>query len=346
MVSSSLSPEEGTCFYSVFGLRVRTNRPVGIFLPAAPGQPDVSLCLEGASANPFDTLDREIWHRSPYTDERGQPLLHVWKLAGGDYLHFRYFDGPEFFIDRAAESVWSFWPEQVDFDDVLTYLAGPFFGYLLSLRGVTLLHASSVAVGDKAIALVGPAGAGKSTTAAAFALAKFPVLTDDIVAVRQHNGEFLVQPAYQRLCLWPDSVEALYGSSEALPRLTQTWEKRGLKLGGGGCQFEERALPLAAVYMLGERLSASPGGEILPLAPREFLIDLVRNTYANRLPSHARAREFDALASLVNRVPGRRVVPHPSPHNLHGLCSSILGDLGHIGAVGAAGPGCSNFAGV
>lgn len=207
--------------------------------------------------------------------------------------------------------------------------AGPFFGYLLSLRGVTLLHASSVAVGDKAIALVGPAGAGKSTTAAAFALAKFSVLTDDIVAVREQNGEFLVQPAYRRLCLWPDSVEALYGSSDALPRLTDGWEKRGLKL-GGDCRFEERALPLAAVYVLSERLSANTGGEISPLAPREFLIDLVRNTYANRLPSHARAREFDALACLVNRVPGRRVFPHPSPYNVRGLCSSIIEDLERI----------------
>jgi len=327
MLDSPLLPEAGACFYSVFGLRVRANRPVGVFLPAAPGQPDISLCLQGACPNPFQNLEREEWHRSAYTDDSGQPLLRVWKLAGGDYLHFRYCDGPEFFIDRAAESVWSFWPERVNFDDVLTYLAGPFFGYLLSLRGVTLLHASAVAVGDKAIALVGPQGAGKSTTAAAFALANYPVLTDDIVAVRENHGQFLVQPAYLRLCLWPDSVEALYGSPEALPRLTPSWEKRDLKL-DRECQFEERELPLAAVYVLSERLSANPGGEISPLAPREFLMDVVQNTYANHLPSHTRTREFDALARLVNHVPGRRVTPHPSPHNVRGLCASIIEDLG------------------
>ena len=329
MVHPPLRPGPETCFYSVFGLRVRANRPVGVFLPTAPGQPDVSLCLEGACANPFNKLKREEWHRSFYSDESGQPLLQVWKLAGGEYLHFRYYDGPEFFVDRAAESVWSFWPEHVDFDDVLTYLAGPFFGYLLSLRGVTLLHASAVAVGDRAIAMVGPQGAGKSTAAAAFALANYPVLTDDIVCVREHHGEFLVQPAYLRLCLWPDSVEALYGSQEALPRLTPGWEKRDLKLDRER-QFEDRALPLAAVYILGERLSANPGGEISPLPPREFLMDLVQNTYANHLPSHAQAREFDALARLVNRVPGRRVTPHPSCHNLRGLCSSMIEDLESI----------------
>ncbi|MFI5108153.1 MAG: hypothetical protein ACHP78_04830 [Terriglobales bacterium] len=328
-MDSPSPPETGTYFYSVFGLRVRANRPVGVFLPTSPGQPDVSLHLEGACPNPFGKLDRKEWHRSPYTDDFGQPLLRVWQLNGGDYLHFHYSDGPEFFIDRTGESVWSFWPEPVDFDDVLTYLAGPAFGYLLFVRGVTLLHASAVAVGDKAVALLGPGGAGKSTTAAAFALSKFPVLTDDIVAVRELNGEFLVQPAYLRLCLWPDSVEALYGSPEALPRLAESWEKRGLEL-GGGCQFEERALPLAAVYVLGERISPRPSGTISRLAPREFLINLVGNSYANRLPNHTRAQEFDALARLVNRVPGRSVTPHPSPRNVRGLCSSIIEDLERI----------------
>lgn len=328
-MDSPSTPETGTCFYSVFGLRVCVNRPVGVFLPTSAGQPDVSLHLEGARPNPFGKLDRKEWHQSPYTDDFGQPLLRVWKLNGGDYLHFHYSDGPEFLIDRAGEHVWSFWPEQVDFDDVLTYLAGPAFGYLLFVRGVTLLHASAVAVRDKAIALVGPAGAGKSTTAAALALSNFPVLTDDIVAVREHNGEFLVQPAYLRLCLWPDSVEALYGSPEALPRLAEGWEKRGLEL-GGDCQFEERALPLAAVYVLGERLSPSPCGTISRLAPREFLISLIGNAYANRLPNHTRAQEFDALARLVNRVPGRSVTPHPSPRNVRGLCSSIIEDLERI----------------
>ncbi|MGO9442898.1 MAG: hypothetical protein ACLPXM_20370 [Terriglobales bacterium] len=325
-MDSPSPPEPGTYFYSVFGLQVRANRSVGVFLPTPPGRPDVSLHLQGSSPHPFGKFDREEWHQSLYTDDSGQPLLRVWKLNGGDYLHFHYSDGPQFFIDRAGESVWSFWPEQVEFDDVLTYLAGPAFGYLLFVRGVTLLHASAVAVGDKAIALLGPGGAGKSTTAAAFALSKFPVLTDDIAAVREHNGEFLVQPAYLRLCLWPDSVEALYGSPDALPRLAESWEKRGLEL-GRGCQFEERALPLAAVYVLGERISPSPCGTISRLAPREFLIKLVGNTYANRLPNHTRAQEFDALARLVNRVPGRSVTPHPSPRNVRGLCSSILEDL-------------------
>jgi hypothetical protein len=296
-------------------------------LPAAPGQPDILLHLEGPRPHPFGNLGRKDWYQGADTDAFGRPLLRAWKLNDGDYYHFRYSDGVEFYFDRAGESVWSFWPEHLDLDYVLTYLAGPIFGCLLFVRGITLLHASAVAVGDKAIALLGSKGAGKSTTAAAFAISKFPVLADDIVAVREHKGEFLVQPSFLRLCLWPPSVEALYGSPEALPRLTESWEKRGLELGGNGYRFQERALPLAAVYVLGERTSPEPGGTISPLAPREFLITLIGNTYASRLPNPRRAQEFDELARLVERVPGRRVTPHPSPSHIRELCGTILEDL-------------------
>ena len=41
-------------------------------------------------------------------------------------------------------------------------------GFVMLLRGIVCLHASAIAIDDEAIALLGPAGSGKSTTAAAF----------------------------------------------------------------------------------------------------------------------------------------------------------------------------------
>jgi hypothetical protein len=326
-VDLKLLPQTDAHFYSVFGLRVCANRPVEVFPRTAAGKPDLALHLEGTAPSPFDDLPRSEWYECPDKDDSGEPFLRIWKLNQGDYFHCRGSDGVEFFFDRAGERMWSFWPEHLDFDEVLTSLAGPIFGCLLFIRGVTCLHGSAVAVGSKAITLLGPPGAGKSTTAAAFALSRFPVLSDDIVAVREQHGDFLVQPAFRRLCLWPSSVEALYGSAEALPRLTKNWEKQGLALGGNGCRFQEQALPLAAVYVLGERTSQNPSGTIVPLAPRDALIHLVANTYASRLPNERREREFDELARLVSRVPVRQVTAHPSASNLQRLRSAIVEDF-------------------
>src|SRR5258708_3332580 len=104
-------------------------------------------------------------------------------------------------------------------------------GVLVRLRGVTCLDASAVAIEDRWVAFVGPEAAGKSTTAAAFARQGYGVLSDDIVALVERDGAFHVMPAYPHLCLWPDSVKMLYGSSEMLPRFSPEWEKRRLALG-------------------------------------------------------------------------------------------------------------------
>ena len=88
---------------------------------------------------------------------------------------------------------------------------GPFWGLLLRFRGVTCLHASAVAIGGSVIAFVGAEGAGKSTTAAAFARAGYAAVSDDVVALVERKGDFFVSPSYPHLCLWPESVEMLYG---------------------------------------------------------------------------------------------------------------------------------------
>src|SRR6202007_679763 len=117
-------PEDGGFFYSVCGLRLRANRRVDVFLPASAGRADVSLHLEGHSPSPFGELERKEWYRNPYTDESGQPLLRIWTLSGGDYFHLRHSNSVEFIFDRAGEHVWSFWPEHVDFPEMLNCLAG------------------------------------------------------------------------------------------------------------------------------------------------------------------------------------------------------------------------------
>jgi len=208
-----------------------------------------------------------------------------------------------------------------------SYLLGPVLGVVLRMRGVTCLHASAVSIGDRGVAFVGSAGAGKSTTAAAFAQQGYGVISDDIVALVEHEGSFHAMPAYPHLCLWPESVKMLYDSAEALPRLIPDWDKRRLDLGEEGTHFESRSLPLGAIYVLGER-RPDPAPCVEALRPRSALLSLVADTYANKiLDREMRAREFAFLARLVIRVPIRRIHPHMDASRLKELCRVICADF-------------------
>jgi hypothetical protein len=269
----------------------------------------------------------ELTYASSNPEDTSNPGPCVWRVAERGLLRIGYPDGTQFWLDDKREAVWATWPETSSLEETSTYLLGPILGLLLRLRGITCLHASAVNFGGQGIVFVGPAGAGKSTTAAAFARDGHAVLSDDIVALVERKGSFLVMPAYPHLCLWPDSANMLYGSADALPRFSANWEKRRLALGETGPSFESRPLPLAAIYILGgRRPDSAPCVEAV--RPQAALLSLVADTYANRiLDRELRAREFEVLGRLAATVPIRRIYPHTDSSRLGDLCRVIEADF-------------------
>jgi hypothetical protein len=313
----------------VYGLRVAANT-------ALPGLPvridsdafDVRIQLKDWSSFPATFPESlQIFNTSAHQGVGGQPNLRVGVLPGGDYFAFFYSDGVYFAVERRGRDVWGDWPENYTLEDACTYLLGPVIGFVLRLRGVTCLHASAVAVGEHAIALVGFPGAGKSTTAAAFAQCGFSVIADDVAALADHGENFLVQPGYPRVNLWPDSVCALFGSAEALPRITPTWDKHYLALGTNGLGFEPKPMPLGAIYLLGAREDALAAPIVEEMAGGDALAALVANTYVNYLlDREMRSREFDVLSRVVTEIPIRRVRTPDDPSAVFDLCRAITAD--------------------
>ncbi len=316
--------------YLVYGLGVHANQHVpGLQYLSPIPRIEVKVWFGSMPNWLTDAFATErIRYVAPYLDERGVPVLRVSELGDGDYFHLRYADTTAFLIDRRGTKVWATWPEWLTLEDAATYLLGPVLGFILRLRGLVCLHASAIAIGGRALVILGPAGAGKSTTAAAYAQLGYKVLSDDIVALDERDGGFLVRPAYPRIRLWPASVEALFGAETALPLLTPTWEKRYLDLTQAGYGFQEHSLPLAAVYVLGERSDDLAAPFVEYITPRDGLMTLVANTYANYLLDRSmRAQEFAVLSRLLECVPLRKVVPHTDPSRLPQLCGTILEDV-------------------
>ena len=322
--------ELGHC-YKFFGLIFHSN----LSLPGIPTEGnttekwDVALHL-GVSPDARDKnmpASEELTYVSSDTNEKGEPALQIWKVKQGTFVRMEYDDGTQFWLDRRRENIWASWPDHLSLEHTIAYLMGPVLGVLLRLRGVICLHASAVAIEDQGVAFVGSAGAGKSTTAAAFAKLGYAVLSDDIVALKEQDNAFHVVAGHPQLCLWPESVKMLYGNEEALPRFNPAWEKRRLGLGDQGTRFETRALPLRVIYLLGDR-RLDPAPSVAAMRSQATLLCLVADTYANKiLDREMRAREFDVLGRLATAVPIRRVFPHSDPSRIRDLCRVIEADL-------------------
>jgi hypothetical protein len=242
-------------------------------------------------------------------------------------FELEYADGTRFVVTRDASRVWGACPPPLTPEDLATYLLGPVMGFVLRLRHRTCLHASAVQIGKGGVALVGDAGLGKSTTAAALALRGVAVCSEDIVPLAETHGKFEIIPGYPRVCLWPDSVEMLLGARDALPLLTPTWEKRYLPLDGSRAKFVNESMPLGLVYVFGARIDSERAPFVEELHRKEALLELVQNTYMNWLPDpEQRAREFDVLARLLDSVPARRIIPHTDPRKIGALCDLIVKD--------------------
>ena len=323
--------------YTAYGLRLLTDGNIPGLPPWTPAPPaetlpvDVRVHLNKMPAK-APSSEQTLWYQSSGLNQQGRPNLVIWRIVPRGAFHFVYDNQTEFLIEPDGSQVWCNWPEPATVADTSLYLRGPILGFTLRMRGVLCLHASAIALGPSAIAVVGPPGAGKSTTAAGFVKLGYSLVADDVAALREEGERFYVSPGYPQLNLWPDAVETVYGDARASSRLTPIggindwWDKRYVDLEGDG-QFHRSPLPLAAVYLLGERTTDADAARVAPLSPQDAFIWLTSETYVNyALDESMRAKEFQALGHLVRTTPIRLVNPPDHSARLLDLCHSILAD--------------------
>ena len=289
--------------YSACGLTLEADAPIGGLGAAARGAAvDVSVALHaGLPAPPADPSDR-AWYVSPHLDAAGTPALVAASRPADGSRWLRYSEGAAFRIEPTGARVDVWWQAPLTEADAATYLLGPVLAFVMRLRGRVPLHASAVAIGGRAVLFAGDAGAGKSTTAGAFATLAFPVLSDDLVPVLEEAGGPCAAPGYPRLSLCADAAEALLGPEARLPRFSPTYEKRYLSLDGE--TFYPAPLPIGQVFVLSGAGPADQAPEFHGLGARHGLMALLRHTYGSYLiDKDMRAREFDVLARLATAVP-------------------------------------------
>lgn len=153
---------------------------------------------------------------------------------------FRATGGRELRVEPAAADV----PVQ----DIRTFLLGTMLGVVLHQRAIVPLHASTVAVEQRAVAIAGVAGAGKSTMAQLLASRGCQLIADDITPVRlDPAGRAHALPLLPQVKLWRDAVERAGGSTHGLAPIRIGMDKYRVPLPPTAAP-----VPLAAIVLLAD----------------------------------------------------------------------------------------------
>ncbi|HYW22398.1 MAG TPA: serine/threonine protein kinase [Nodularia sp. (in: cyanobacteria)] len=317
--------------YKVYGLTLQANQPLPGLIAANSDVPvDVWVDLNGDSQPSSAEIE---------TISSG---LNVLSKADGNYLHLWFrgdgqldFEQLDFEIDAKGSHISATWTRSV-LEEVTALLLGQVLGCVLRLRGTLCLHACVVKIGQHAVAIVGETGAGKSTTAAALAKEGYSILSDDIAVFKDDEQHWFVQPGYPRIRLWPQTINALYGSESDFTKIFSSCEKRFVELVGNSSEtvwkFYSDPLPLAAIYVLGKRQPELVAPMIETISPATAVMTLMthRSVSHLKLGMDKQAQEFAGLSRLAMTVPIRRVSRNDSLTALPQLCAAIVNDVANI----------------
>jgi hypothetical protein len=319
-----VSARPGFFTYNACGLWLASDAPIP-GLHRVGGDVPADVTISTRTASPLQTWKAgSPWYVSPGLDPSGKPEVLIEKNEEG--YRVTYCDDTTFVIDRNGHHISMQWSPALAGADAASYLTSYVLAFALRLRGSVPLHASAVAIDGRARLFVGDSWAGKSSTAAAFSILGYPVLSDDIVRVDVVEGGLAACPSHPRLNVWHDSATALY-SPDGLPLHSDTFGKYFLDLDHAGYAFQATPVPIAAVYLLGGRSAAGESPATRALPPRDALVALVGHTYGSAfLDRSMRAGEFDVLCRLVDEVPVRELTFSDDLGGLVSSCRDIADD--------------------
>lgn len=319
--------------YRVYGLTLATNIELpGLEVEKVAGQAadiEINMGFFTEDIQHHISQPSEKYHVEHGNEGDDSPHLIVTTLTGGKYFHFFYDYGVEFVFDQSATTVWGRWNEPLVLEDAILYLLGPIIGFMLRLRGVTCLHASSVVVEGNAFALTGPSGAGKSTLAASFAASGYAVLSDDVLPLIMANDAIYAQPGYSRLRLFPKSFENLPGIPDKLPLLAPGWDKCYLDLSAGNFTQHTASAPLKVIYIIdwGAYKAERPSIKLLTSATEAVPL-LAVNTYRQELLTREmRMNEFQFLSQLASIIMVKKLYPVDDVLTVSHLREMLLKDF-------------------
>ena len=202
------------------------------------------------------------------------------------------------------------------------FLLGSALGAIYFQRGFFPLHASVVVVNGAAVAFSGDSGAGKSTLAAWMSSQGYPLLCDDVCVVRFNDEKIpMAYPAFPRLKLWQDALEALNLETDGLQRDYKRAAKYHLAVDE---KFQTQPVPLKHINVL-QFTSEDSIPRIESIAPAEAVHLLRNNTYRFQFISGLglTASHFEDCVKLARHT-GVHTLSRPRRHSALAECQLLI----------------------
>lgn len=230
--------------------------------------------------------------------------------------------------------------------NLIPFLLGPVMALLLHQRGFLVLHGSAVNIGygkvatnkisvsSGAVAFLGHRGNGKSTTAIHLYVEGYPLVADDILAIKfDSEGLPVVYPGYPHVRL---SDEAYSQVKEHTDILTPIRTLAGKVFCDASFGFSPEPVKLERIYVIekvsGDEQDNDPDKlktRISVLKSQENLIDLIRHSVANRIFQQTTQKEnLIHCAQLVNNVTVKRLVLVHSFDDIQDMVRVVEEDVG------------------
>jgi len=233
-------------------------------------------------------------------------------LQWEDIGQIKITDGEEIIVDPAG-------------DQIIPFILGPAMAVLLHQRGFLVLHGSSVKIKNHAIAFLGYRGFGKTTTAINLYLNGYPLVTDDLLAIRfDQDNEPIVYPGYTHVRLTDESYNDIKDRTHIL---TPVRTIVGKAFCDASKDFSKEPLKLKRIYIL----SHGDDIQVHSLTAQDNLIDIIRHSMATQIfTNNEQAEHLIQSGKLINNVSVKGLNVDHSVKNVSKLIKIIEEDVSNF----------------
>jgi hypothetical protein len=276
-----------------------------------------------------------VVRRALAPQRRGGPAGHRWRLpdgtswasiasTGGEHvMRFRRF--AEFVVFNRGRSIAWHAPPGTRAETVRHLLLDQVLPAVAFEHSLIGLHASAVIIGGAAIAFGGPAGRGKSTLAASFAVDGHAVVTDDCLMMEWRRPEPRAVPSYPSLRLWRRTAKRLLGRTPGLAPVAQYTSKLRIGARVAALRFRTRPVQVRRIYVIERRAGAA---RVFPLSRRQAYVELLKIAFClDPVDRETARRGFAALSAIVQAVPVARLRLPLELDSLDDVRGAIAADL-------------------